>query len=148
MKLARLVFVAVLALAAVAAACGGDDNDDGAQPVETTQASTSTSGSATAPAAGSTPPAPEDGEAEVIAIVGAVITDTRTIEINQLSGPNVTRIEVTDDTAIRKVGSGEVLLSEIRPSDRIVARGEVEGDVLVAIRILILDVAPGAQPGG
>jgi hypothetical protein len=77
-----------------------------------------------------------------------VITATNRIEINQLSGADVSQIEVTPQTQIRRAVGGTLTLEQIRPSDRIVARGTVDGDTLTATRITLQEAVPGAQPGG
>jgi hypothetical protein len=73
---------------------------------------------------------------------------TGVIEINQLSGASVTQVQVTAATSIRLARGGTATLESLRPSDRIVAEGTVEGDVLTATRITVQEVVPGAAPGG
>lgn len=92
---------------------------------------------------------PASGDGEVTGIVGAVSAETHTIEITRVSGADVRRIEVTPATAIRGGRLGERRdLGDLRPSDRIVATGEVQGDTLVASEITVQSVVPGADPGG
>ena len=152
-----ILFAALMAPLA-AAACSGSST-------EPTPA-TATTGSATARAGAASPtaaapktvaaantPAPSNGGAtatEVTGIVGAVSIASRTIEINRLSGASVTRISIEPSTALRKAGGGSTTLAQIRPSDRIIARGRLNDrkDTLIAIEITVQDVVPGAQPGG
>ena len=46
--------------------------------------------------------------------------------------------------------TGTIQLKDIRPSDRIIAKGKLNDrrDALVASEITVQDVIPGAQPGG
>lgn len=155
MNILRPIAVASVSLTlALAAACGGDDAAS-----ERTSASPATSPSAAAativprttvsqtPLA-ETPAGGEDDAAEVTGIVGAVNQATSTIEINQLSGADVTQIEVTPQTELRRARGGTTTLSSIRPSDRIVAEGAVDGQALIATRVTVQDVVPGSSPGG
>jgi hypothetical protein len=96
---------------------------------------------------------PEDtpsGTDEVTGIVGTVNVATRTIEINRLRGAAVARVAVAPATDIRRAGGGAIKLSDIRPSDRIIATGAVDerAGSLTADRITVQDVVRGSQPGG
>jgi len=141
----RLGLTAFLALAVVVVGCD-DDEGNGSAATNTPSSNARTTTVSTVPPAAD--PTTVTGEAEVTGIVGAVVSATSTIEINQLSGADVTQIEVTAGTQIRRATGGSLTLAQIRPSDRIIARGAVDGDVLTATAITIQDVVPGAQPGG
>jgi hypothetical protein len=153
MRIVRLAAVALAALSLFIVAC--DDDGNGAA-TRTPAGSTTTSASPSAPAddvtPGSVTPPPVDtpsaDEQEVTGIVGAVITATSRIEINQLSGADVREVEVTPQTQIRRAVGGTLTLAEIRPSDRILARGSVDGETLIATRVTLQEAVPGAQPGG
>ena len=150
-----ILFVAVIATFA-AAACGGSSTKP--TPTTGTTSSPTARAGAASPAAPKTAaairtPAPSNGSAtgaEVTGIVGAVSVASRTIEINRLSGASVTKISVEPSTALRKAGGGSTTLAQIRPSDRIIARGQLNDrkDTLIAVEITVQDVVPGAQPGG
>ena len=154
-----VILFAAAALAAAAWGCGGDSK---AQPtaVATRAASpvasaAATSKSATASKSGTaaTPgsqASPQDATDEVTGIVGSVSVSTRSIEINRLSGASITKITLDSSTVIRKAGGGTTTLGQIRPSDRIIARGHLSDrkDALIAAEITVQDVIPGAQPGG
>jgi hypothetical protein len=135
-----------LVFAVVAFAC--DDDDDGAAGTVTNTMPASARTSTSAPTQPPASDTPAPGEAEVTGIVGAIVTGANTIEINQLSGADVTEIVVTPSTQLRRATGGSLTLAQIRPSDRIIARGAVEGSVLTASRVTVQDVVPGAQPGG
>ena len=144
---ARLV-IASLLLALAAATYGCGDNGGDLSGATTTPAVLSPSPTplpvnTVAPAAGA-----QADEQEVTGIVGAVIAAEGTIEINQLSGADVSEIAVSPATRMRRATGGALTLAQIRPSDRIIARGTVEGGVLAATTITVQDVVPGAQPGG
>jgi hypothetical protein len=144
-----MVSLAMFALAVVAGACGNDSGDD---PTPTPR------GTATLAGLNATPTGSDDTPAgsaivEVTGIVGAVSTTARAIEINRLSGASVNRIEVAPATTIRSAGGHRVALQDIRPSERIIARGPLNerGDAIVANDITVQDVvpgAPGSSPGG
>jgi hypothetical protein len=74
------------------------------------------------------------------------------IEINRLSGAAVNRVETSTETRLRSPEGKALTLGQLRPSDRIVARGSLNerGDTLVAAEITVqsLDPAPGSGPGG
>jgi len=142
-----VALIALLALTLAAVACDDDDAGTNAAATNTPQVNERTSAlPPTEPPAGGETPA--TAEEEVTGIVGAVVAGTSTIEINQLSGADVTQVAVTSATQIRRATGGSLTLAQIRPSDRIIARGAVEGAVLTASAITIQDVLPGAQPGG
>ncbi len=88
------------------------------------------------------------GEVEVQGIVGAVDEDGRTIEINPLQGAVVEVIEVDAGTRITSARGPTLRLGDLRPSDRIIARGTLAGGVLVATEIEVGQAVPGAVPGG
>jgi len=92
----------------------------------------------------------QEATVEVTGIVGTASTSTRLIEIDRLSGANVRRISVDPSTVLRKAAGGTTTLSQIRASNRIIARGTLNdrGDTLQASEITVQDVVPGAQPGG
>ncbi|HEY8171719.1 MAG TPA: hypothetical protein VIH21_01430 [Dehalococcoidia bacterium] len=154
MRSTRLAPIIVLLLAfALAAACGGDDN--------TPAAATATKPAATQRPAVTQEPRPtasdaatqQAGAMEVAGIVGVVSASLRIIEINRLSGAAVNKIEISPATRIRSARGGNTALSDIHPSDRIVARGALNGrgDAIVATEITVQDVlpgAPGSGPGG
>ena len=156
MRIVRLAAVALVALSLFMVACDDDGGDDNAS---TAAGSTAIAGSPTASSRDVTPgsptpvtPPPVDtpstDEQEVTGIVGAVISSTSRIEINQLSGADVREVEVTPQTQIRRAVGGTLTLAEIHPSDRILARGTVDGETLIASRITLQEAVPGAQPGG
>jgi len=93
---------------------------------------------------------PGAGDEEVTGIVGVVNVAARTIQIERRSGAAVTKIALDGSTAIRKAAGGTLTLGQIRPSDRIVARGAISerGDELLASEITISQVVPGSSPGG
>ena len=133
-------------------ACGGDDNGDdaGGTPAESTPAATTaartSAPSATERDAASIPAS--SGEVEVQGIVGAVDEDARTITINRLQGADAGVIEVGARTRITSARGGTLRLGDLRPSDRIVARGTLEDGVLAATEIEVGQVVPGSAPGG
>lgn len=144
----RAFCLTLFGLALVAGiACGGDETGDA--PTAPAAQATNTRVRATAGSASSTPSAA--GEVEVTGIVGAVNASTRTIEINRIAGAGVDRVEVSSTATIRRARGGTLALSGLRPSDRIIARGELNdgGDALIAGEITVQDdVVPGAEPGG
>lgn len=81
-------------------------------------------------------------------IVGAVDEDARTITINRLQGADVGVIEVGASTRITSARGGTLRLGDLRPSDRIVARGTLEDGVLAATEIEVGQVVPGSGAGG
>ena len=157
----RVIILMLTVSAAVLAACGGSDSAKTPTPTArpTLAGSTPAVGGVTpipTPASATpnvtaavTPPA-AGASVEVTGIVGAVSAATQTIEIRRLQGANVTRLEVGPRTVIRKAAGGTAQLGDIKPSDRLVARGVLNdrGDTLVATEITVQDIRPGAQPGG
>jgi hypothetical protein len=158
MRLTVPALAAVLALAL--AACGGSGSSATPTAQSTRTANSPTAAAATVAVtpqqtAASATPAPVEttpaGEiTEVTGIVGTVSTATQTIEIKRLQGASVTRLEVGPRTVIRKAAGGTAQLRDVKPSDRIVAKGALNdrGDALVATEITVQDILPGAQPGG
>ncbi len=172
-----LLVLPILALSLIAAACGGGSSSNptatasssgtSTKPATSATAAASPNRTSTAAAAPATPPVAASltptggataapgttqsaGQLEVTGIVGSVNTGTRTIEIKQLRGASVTKIEVGDSTRIRKATGGTLRLGDVRTSDRLIASGTLNdrGDALVAAEITVQDVVPGAQPGG
>lgn len=159
MALRALTVIALLA-ASVAVACGGDGGSERATPTRgagaaatptravatpaTTAAATVTSAATAAPTAQSSPA----GAVEVTGIVGAVIASRNVIEINRLSGADVREVQVVATTGIFQATGGRLKLDQIRPSDRIVAEGTVDGETLIATRVTVQDIIPGGPPGG
>jgi hypothetical protein len=139
----RFVTALLVAGSLLVAAC--EDEADDAPSAAPTSRPTS---------AATTQPSPEqpadDGSAvaEVQGIVGAVDEAQRTIEINQIQGAEVDVIELSTATRIRDAQGRVIDLAEIRPSDRVVARGRVEGDVLIASEVTVSQAVPGSGPGG
>jgi len=152
----RYLLVLAAMLAAAAWSCGGDANksEPAGSPTRASSpaatASKSPAPSRTGPATAAAQGTPQPGAAEVTGIVGSVNASARSIEINRLSGANVTKITLDSSTSIRKAGGGTTTLTQIRSSDRIIARGTISdrGDALIATEITVQDVVPGAQPGG
>jgi hypothetical protein len=146
-----IVACAALLIIAASAACDDDDNGDSGAPDETPAATTTrvapTPGAATSPATGATPGAPA-GNAEVVGIVGAVNQAENRIEINRLSGADVSVVLITPATRILSPEGRTLTLGDLRPSDRIIAAGEVETGEMTAERVEIQPVVPGASPGG
>lgn len=158
---------AALMLAVTSAACGGDSKSEptakpatpsvsGTASAKPSAAASTPSVSATSSATAGTPSAataasePQGDTVEVTGIVGSVSLSARYIEIRRLQGAAVTQVAVDAMTAIRKAGGGTIQLKDVRPSDRIIAKGRLNdrGDALVASEITVQDVIPGAQPGG
>ncbi|MBI5287389.1 MAG: hypothetical protein HY873_00250 [Chloroflexi bacterium] len=156
----RRLLLTVLTLAAfapaVAAACDGDGDGPGdATPTV---------------AAASTPAAPNDnrtpeatagrtesaeeptptGTIEVKGVVGAVDVAARTIEIRPTGDAKFSKIILSPATVIRRANGGEMRLSDVRPSDRIIAFGRPGDDptALLTTDVTVQQVIPGAQPGG
>ncbi len=148
----RRAVAALIAGAALAAgvACGDDGGDGDPTPVATRPVATRTSAPAATPA-NATPRATSGAADEVTGIVGAVNAAARTIEITRTAGADVQIVEVTPQTRIRGATGARVAFSEIRPSNRIIARGSVDASsgALVADEIDVQDAfGPGPAPGG
>ena len=147
----RTALVVMALISAVAVACASDAD----APLSDTPASTA--GSAPSPTASASEASPQadfspatGGEAEATGIVGAVDETHAVIEIRPTGGGTITRVEVAPGASIRLATGGSLALGEIRSSDRIVASG-VQGDTpdtIVADRIEVSRVIPGAAPGG
>jgi hypothetical protein len=146
----RLAIISLVLAAVLVAACD-DDNDrvitideDDLSPVATavdrSPVPTSDAGEPTPPASGET--------VEVQGIIGAIDQELGVITINRLQGADIDRIEVGGATEIRSARGGTITIRDLRVSDRIIATGEVDDGVLVATRIEISQVVPGADPGG
>jgi len=151
----RMLVLATALAAALAWSCGGNGKKPGplGSPVPTSSPAAANSPAAArsaAPATAAAQGSPQPGSDEVTGIVGSINASTRSIEIDRLSGANVTRITLGPATAIHTAGGGATTLAQIRPSDRIIARGSVSerGDALIATEITVQSVVPGAQPGG
>jgi hypothetical protein len=122
-------------------------------PVADTSAAASTAG--VTPSAAATGPAGDptsvsSDEVEATGVVGAVDEAAGVIEIRATGGTPFTRIEVTPGARITVAGGGSLSLGDIRPSDRIFATGIASdtASTLVADRIEVSRVVPGAAPGG
>ena len=119
----RCFLVFVLALAAIVASCGGSTQLKTSTPNPSPQRQSSPTSRTPTPATPGSVVA--SGTDEVTAIVGAVNAGTRSIDINRLAGAPVNRVVVGSSTALRRAGGGALTLAQIRPSDRIIARGHV-----------------------
>jgi hypothetical protein len=133
----------ILAAAALVAAslvvitgCGGDDDDDA--PASPQRAVTQTI---------ATPEDTSDGLVEVTGIIGAIDAGARVIEINRLSGADVTRISTDDATVLVSPQGARLQFLNLRPSDRIIARGTIDPatGVLHGTRV---EVSPAVSGGG
>jgi hypothetical protein len=148
----RGVIAAGLLAALALTACGGDSDDaqSDATPgvtAEPTVAATATVAPAESPAAQPTDAAPDGASAEVQGIVGSVDAEADAIIINRIGGASVKRVVVVSRTEIRDTRGNRLRLTQIRPSDRIIARGTVEGQDLIADEVEIGQVVPGTSPG-
>ena len=161
----RIAVICLIALATLLNACGGDD-DDGVVSIteeDLTPAATvvePTAGATDEPAATAvdrtagptdepeSTPATNGETVEARGIIGAIDRDSGVITINPLQGTPVDKIEVGQQTEILSARGGQITLAELRVSDRIIAIGQVEGGALVATRISVSQVVPGADPGG
>jgi hypothetical protein len=133
-----------IALAALVAGCGGDD-EDGAPTTIVRQDTPVAVRSATAPAAEPT----VAGEIEVTGIVGSVNLSSRTIQIDRIRGADVTQIDIAPATTMRYADGRPIGLGQVRPSDRIIAHGQLsERGSLVARLVEVQEVVPGSAPGG
>lgn len=142
---AGLTFAAV-ALTAVVSGCDGDGAPKTA-PSATAGDVTSARTSAASPETLATAPA---GTVEVTGLVGAVDVPGGTIAINRLSGADVGRVQIVGTTRILSTSGGRLALAELRPSERLIARGSIDaatGD-LVAESVTVQPAGPGAPPGG
>ncbi len=148
----RLAIIGVAVAAVLLAGCEDDDDgvisigEDDLSPLVTVveRSPAPTSGSAVGEP---TPPVSGD-TIEVQGIIGAIDHDAGVITINRLQGADVDRIQVGEGTEIRSARGGTISLAGLRVSDRIIAEGVVEGAALLAERIEISQVVPGADPGG
>ena len=170
----RLIVLSALVAAVAIAACGGGDSKANITPAPSTAATRAAAASVTAALPAKTPAsssstteapgatvssvpsgatatsAPTSGKTEVTGIVGSVNAGTHTIDIKQLQGAAVTKIEVDSSTSIRKASGGTLQFTDIKTSDRIIASGVLNdrNDALLASIITVQGVLPGAQPGG
>ena len=154
----KLLLAAIAAVTLLAAACGGDGSSyssNTAAPTATSRATTTSAG--TSPTGGTptaaTPAAtaaPSGATVEVTGIVGTVNTGENLINIQRLSGAAVRKISVDGRTSMRRASGGSLALSEIRPSDRIIAEGRLNDrqDTLLATQLTIESVVQGGDPGG
>jgi hypothetical protein len=146
----RCLIAALTALALVVSACS--DDDDGS--ANNTQDETATPAAAVTVADPGLPTprptaAPSGPVVEVQGIVAVIDYDEDVIIINPLQGSRVDQVRVDEDTVIRSAGGGQISISEIRLSDRIIAKGQLAGGVvMIADEIAISQVVPGAEPGG
>ena len=143
-----LIPIALLSAASLVA-CGGGSKKS--QPAPSASAAVTAAASPSPkPAASPASSAPAGESVEVTGIVGNVNAGTRTIQIERRSGASVTKISVGTSTVIRRAAGGTATLSQIKPSDRIIARGTLSerGDALVASEITVQEVVPGSSPGG
>lgn len=139
-----ILTLGVVSVVLGASACNGDDESP-----ETTPLATSTRVAATArPEASVTAASPGTASQEVVGIVGAVNQGDNRIEINRLSGADVNVVLVSPATRILSGQGRPLTLAELRPSDRIIASGTVDGTEMMAKRVEIQAVLPGASPGG
>jgi len=153
-----LLTVLVLSVfgSAIAAACGGDDNGPrDSTPTVSAGSTPDVANTAPSPAttAGSTGPAEDPtptGAIEVKGVVGAVDVAARTIEIRPTGEAQFSKIILSPATVIRRANGGEMRLSDVRPSDRIIAFGRPGDDptALLTTDVTVQQVIPGAQPGG
>lgn len=143
------VLTALAAVVASACASSADAPESDTPTPHATVAARATP--AASPPGPSTPAASATaGDTEATGVVGAVDEAAGVIEIRPTGGGVVTRIEVAPGARITLATGGSIGLEEIRPSDRIAATG-VPGDTpdtLVASRITVSRVVPGAAPGG
>lgn len=140
--------IGALVAAAVLAACGGGDDDSGTrEPDRTIAPRTQVSNNLPTPIPAASPTL-TTASAEVTAIVGAVNVQGALIEITRLSGADVRQVAVNQETIIRRSDGRPTRLDELRPSDRIVARGRTNGTVLNAVQITVQVAVGGPAPGG
>jgi hypothetical protein len=148
---AVLASVALFTTVALVAACNSGDSDpaDTATPADPTRTAQTPLPGSTAVAASPQPAGSQvPGNGQVVGIVGAVNEADNRIEINRLSGANVGAVLVTPATRILSGQGRPLTLGDLRPSDRIIASGEVLGAEMTADRVEIQPVLPGASPGG
>lgn len=143
-----LLSIALLA-SVIMAACA---NDADAPPKDTPASGATSVAPTAAPDRSAVPDStPSTGGAiEASGIVGAVDENSGVIEIRPTGGGTVTRVELAPGASIRLATGGSLALSDVRSSDRIVATG-VPGesaDTIIADRIEVSRVVPGAAPGG
>lgn len=155
-----LTLIALLAATLLPGCVGGGTKTPQPTPSATSAATRSPSSpgpatpasSAASPTVAASPsaPAPTGESVEVTGIVGSVSAGTRVIQIERRSGAAVTKVNVGPATVIRRAAGGTTSLAQIKPSDRIIARGTLSerGDALVAVEITIQEVVPGSSPGG
>jgi hypothetical protein len=145
----RLLLVLTLSASVVATACSDDESEPEPTPSPAAERTAAPTPSVAQPTAGAATTEPDANEIEVQGVVGTVDARSSTIEIRATGGSPITTIEVGGDTAIRRASGGNLTLAEVRPSDRITARG-VEGsapDSLLANEITVQQVVPGGPPG-
>jgi hypothetical protein len=153
-RLIRLLLASAAVALAVGVACSDDEGDDDTADTPVAEASVAATSSPATPGA-PTPAAtagdaatPAEGAQEVVGIVGAVNQAENRIEINRLSGADVTVVLVTPATEILSAQGRTLPLSALRASDRIIAAGEIAEGEMTADRVEIQPVRPGASPGG
>jgi hypothetical protein len=133
-------------LSVVAAACGDDEDTPGPTPRSTPSTAAPTT------SRGTPDPQPTDDSSadriEVTGIIGSVNPATRVIEITRLSGADVRRVQASAATVIVDGRGNRLQLGDLKPSDRIIARGGAGGaGVLVASEIEISAVTGGPSGG-
>jgi len=147
-----LSFLSLIALILVSWSCGGGSTSPSSPAASVSPAAASTR--AAGPTSGPSTPAASATEAgavdEVTGIVGSISQATRIIQIDRLSGAPVVKIAIDASTVLRVAGGGTISLGDVHISDRIVASGHLNDrqDTLVATRVTVQDVLPGAGPGG
>jgi glucose/arabinose dehydrogenase len=146
-----LTIIALLSAAALAGCVSGGSKKPPAPtaPAAATAAASPSPKPAASPSPASSPAAAGE-TVEVTGIVGSVNAGTRVIQIERRSGASVTKISVGPSTVIRRATGGTAALSQIKPSDRIIASGTLSDrrDTLVAAEITVQEVVPGSAPGG
>lgn len=145
----RALFFTALLASGIMAACA-NDADAPPKDTPTSGATSATTRASPAVTAGTDATPSTGGEIEASGIVGAVDENNGVIEIRPTGGGTITRIELAPGASIRLATGGSLALSEVRSSDRIVATGVAgeSADTIVADRIEVSRVVPGAAPGG
>jgi hypothetical protein len=148
MKRAFTVAVAAASILLVACSARDDGNVITIRPEDLTPDASVTIRTAEPTKEAVQTPAPSGESVEVQGIIGAIDKAAGTITITRLQGADLDTIRVVEDTEIRSAGGRLLTLVDLRPSDRIVANGVIEGGAMTAARIAVGQVVPGANPGG